>query len=182
MAPPHASGHCLVPSLIYLLALEVLTTTGIEQVHLAKISSSLHSFSLLSSGPESFLLDNMVAHSSEVLALGDRLHSLSGLSKNGTPIVLNKQMLRYYQRAKKERRNRVKDSLLLEAVESLSAPLVQYQSKPVAGFTAQTVSEAITGQAFVLSSSTRAGQVSVEEESAQVKHAPKNTNPMWGFY
>jgi hypothetical protein len=102
---------------------------------------------LLNSGPDSFLPDVVAAHSSEALALG-RLCSLSGLSENGTPIVLNKQMLRCYWRAKNEQGSRVKDSLLLEAMESLSAPLVQYQSNPVAGF------------------------------AAQVKSVPKNTNPM----
>ena len=39
----------------------------------------------------------------------------------------------------------MKDSLL-EAVESLSAPLVQYQSMLVAGFVAQISSEAAHGQ------------------------------------
>ena len=82
----------LVPSPISFTVLEVPTTTGIEHVHLVKISTSSHSFSLLSSGPESFLPDNLAAHSSKVLALGDRLRSLSGLSENGTPIVLNKQI------------------------------------------------------------------------------------------
>jgi hypothetical protein len=66
-------------------------------------------------------------------------------------------------------------------VESLSAPLVQYQSNPIVGFATQTISEAIKGQAFVSSSSTHAGPISVEEESAQVKPAPKNTNPMRGM-
>jgi hypothetical protein len=116
-------------------------------VLVAEISVSSRSFPLLNSGPDSFLPDVVAARSSEALALG-RLCSLSGLSENGTPIVLNKQMLRYYWRAKNEQGSRVKDSLLLEAMESLSAPLVQYQSNPVAGF------------------------------AAQVKSVPKNTNPM----
>ena len=146
-ALPHASDLCLVLSPIS----EVSTTTGIEQVLVVEISVFSHYFPLLPSGPDSFLLDVVAAHSSEALALGGRLCSLSGLSENGTPTVLNKQMLRYFWRAKKEQGSRVKDSLLLEAVESLSAPLVQYQSNPVAGF------------------------------AAQVKFVPKNTNPMRGI-
>jgi hypothetical protein len=60
-------------------------------------------------------------------------------------MVLNNKMSRYNRRAKKERGSQVKDYLLLEVVESLSAPLVQYQSNPVTGFAAQTVSEATQG-------------------------------------
>jgi hypothetical protein len=60
-------------------------------------------------------------------------------------------MLSYYRRAKKEQGSRVKDSLLLEAVKSLCAPLVQYHSNPITGFATH---------------------------GAQVKHVPKNTNPM----
>jgi hypothetical protein len=93
LAPPHASGHCLVLGPISFSVLEVPTTTRIEQVHLAKISDSSHSFSLLSFGPKSFLPDNLAAHSSEALALGDKLCSLSGLSENGTPIVTDKKVL-----------------------------------------------------------------------------------------
>jgi hypothetical protein len=43
----------------------------------------------------------------------------------------------------------VQDSLLLEVVDSLSAPLVKYPSTPVAGFTAQCSSEAALGQVSV---------------------------------
>jgi hypothetical protein len=64
---------------------------------------------------------------------------------SGAPIL--KQIVRYYRRAKKERGIRVKDSLLLEAVESLNAPQIQYQSKPVVGFAAQTSSKVDHGQA-----------------------------------
>ena len=38
------------------------------------------------------------------------------------------------------------DSLLLEAVESFSAPQIHYQSKPVVGFAAQNSSEVARGQ------------------------------------
>jgi hypothetical protein len=48
----------------------------------------------------------------------------------------------------------VNDSLLLKAVESLSAPLAQYHSNPIAGFATH---------------------------NAQVKHVPKNTNSMRGI-
>ena len=94
----------------------------------------------------------MVSHSSEALALGDRLRSISRLSEYGTPIGLNKQMLSYYWKAKKEQGSQVNDSLLLEAVESLSAPLVQYHSNPIVGFA-----------------------------TAQVKPVPMNTNPIRGI-
>jgi hypothetical protein len=144
LAQPLASSLCLVPGPISLSALEFPKATGVEQVHLAETSVSSHSSSLLP----------VAGHSSEALALGDRLRWISGLSENGTSVGLNKQMLRYYRRAKKERGSRVNDSLLLEAVESLSALLVQYHSNPVAGLAGFT--------------------------TAQVKLVPKNTNPMRG--
>ena len=110
-------------------------------------SATSHSVSLLP----------VATHLSEALAWGDRLRLISGLSENGTPIILNKQMLSYYRRAKKERGSRVNDSLLLEAVESLSAPLVQYHSNPVLGF------------------------AGFATHNAQVKPVPKNTNLMRGI-
>jgi hypothetical protein len=138
-----SSVMVLVPDLelpvVFVGSNNVNSTTESEQVHLAETFVTSHSFSLLP-----------VAGA---LALGDRLHSISGSSGNGNPIVLNKQMLSYYRRAKTERGSRVNDSLLLEAVESLSAPLVQYHL--VAGF--------------------------VGFHNSQVKPVPKNTNPMRGI-
>jgi hypothetical protein len=66
------------------------SAAGIEQVHLVKNSVSSHS------------LLAMAGHLSKALALGERLRSIPRSSENGTPIVLNKQMLSYYWRAKKE--------------------------------------------------------------------------------
>lgn len=45
------------------------------------------SIGLTYSGSDSFLLENLVAHASEVIALGERLCSLLGLLESGTPLV-----------------------------------------------------------------------------------------------
>jgi hypothetical protein len=94
----------------------------------------------LSSG-QVFLLENHDANSARALALGERLHMSLG---SGVPIY--KQTVRYYQRAKKGRGIRVNNSLLLKALESFCAPQIHYQSKPVAGFAAQTSSEVAHSQ------------------------------------
>jgi hypothetical protein len=75
--------------------------------HSSKLSRSLWdilvpSSSMKSATSHSVSLLPMAAHLSEALTLGDRLRSISRLSENGTPIVLNKLMLSYYRRAKKE--------------------------------------------------------------------------------
>jgi hypothetical protein len=91
---------------------------------------SIHHSSTLSSGPV-FVLENSAIISEGALALGERSRLSPG---SGIPVF--KQTLSYYQRDKRERGARMKDSLLLEAVESFSALQVQYHSKPVAGFVA----------------------------------------------
>jgi hypothetical protein len=45
------------------------------------------SIGLTSSGSYSFLPENLVAHASGVIALGERLCSLPGVSESGTPLV-----------------------------------------------------------------------------------------------
>ena len=99
---------------------------GSDQVLVTDALVSVPPSSKLSS-EQVFLLENHDANSARALALGERLHMSLG---NGVPIY--KQTVRYYRRAKKERGIRVNDSLLLEAVESFSAPQIHYQSKPVA--------------------------------------------------
>jgi hypothetical protein len=59
----------------------------------------------------------------------------------------------------------VQDSLLLEVVDSLSAPLVKYPSTPVAGFTAQCSSEAALGQVSVCHVSQKSEQVGLAPPS-----------------
>jgi hypothetical protein len=103
------------------------------------------------------------------LALGERLRLSLG---NGAPI--HNQTVRYYRRAKKERGIRVNDSLLLEAVESFSALQIYYQSKPVAGFAAQTSSEVAHGQ---VANSSPTSLIRVGDVAAQ----RKKSNPMRGF-
>lgn len=75
-----------------------------------------------SSRSDIFLPENPI-FASGVVALDDRLCSLLKLSKSGTPLVqsIYKQTLKYYRRAKEARGTLVKDSFLLEAVESLRA-------------------------------------------------------------
>jgi hypothetical protein len=68
----------------------------------------------------------------------------------------------------------VDNYLLLEVVESLNALQIHYQSKPVAGFAAQTSSEVAHGQAADLVSTPLS---SVGDVAAQ----RKNSNPMRGF-
>ena len=127
---------------------------------------------MLSSG-QVFLLENFATNSVGALALGERLCMSMG---GGVPI--HEQTLRCYCRAKKERGVWVKDSLLLEAVESFSASRVQYQSKPVAGFAAQISSEVAYSQA---SDSSLTPLVSVGDVAAHRKPDSKNPNPMRGF-
>jgi hypothetical protein len=103
------------------------------------------------------------------LALGERLRLSLG---SGAPI--HKQTVRYYRRAKKERGIRVDDSLLLEAVEYFSAPQIYYQSKPVAGFAAQTSSEVAHGQ---VANSSPASLIRVGDVATQ----RKKSNPMRVF-
>jgi hypothetical protein len=55
-------------------------------------------------------------NSTRALALGERLRLSIG---SGAPI--HKQIVRYYQRAEKERGIRVNDSLLFKELESLNA-------------------------------------------------------------
>jgi hypothetical protein len=78
-------------------------------------------------------------------ALGDRLCTLPVMSESGSPIVwiVYKHTLKYYQRAREARGKPVNKFLLLEAVEALNAPLVQYQSLPSAGFVKQLLYEAV---------------------------------------
>jgi hypothetical protein len=113
--------------------------------------------------------DKQDANSAGALALGERLRLSLG---NGTPI--HKQTVKYYQRAKKERGIQVNDSLLLEMVESFSAPQIHYQSKPIAGFVAQNSSEVAHGQVAV---SSPTPSFSVGDVAAQ----RKDSNPMRGF-
>ena len=113
-------------------ALVPLKANGFDQVLVTDALVSVPPFSTLSSG-QVFFLENHDANSVGALALGERLCMSLG---SGAPIY--KQTVRYYLRAKKEKGIWVNDSLLLEVVESFSAPQMHYQSKPVAGFAAQT--------------------------------------------
>ena len=99
--------------------------------------------------------------------LGDRL-----CLSLGSGATIFKQTVRYYRRAKKERGIRVNDALLLETVESFSAPQIHYQSKPVAGFAAQNSLEVAQGQVADLSPDPSVGDVAAQR---------KNTNPKRGF-
>jgi hypothetical protein len=139
---------------------------GLEEVFDALVSIPLSS--TLSFG-QVFLLENQDVNAARAIALGERLRLSVG---NGAPI--HKQIVGYYRRAKKERGIRVKDSLLLEAVESLNAPQIHYQSKPVVGFATQTSLEVAYGQAVDLSPTPLS---SVGDVAAQ----RKNSNPIRGF-
>jgi hypothetical protein len=87
---------------------------------------------------------------SRAVALGERLRLLSESSEIGTPLVrlASKQILKYYRRVRKPRGAPMKDSLILEAMEELGAPLVHFQSTPVAQFVVQSMPRASDVQEY----------------------------------